>query len=199
MRIERVLRELAKCFAIVTLCTRQAQRNDSRKCSTFPSLIESWEDMQVSQCSLHRAWEKPKESKKRERKREVCRFACVSAYLTNDKRDQSLTSRNGEHRGGRKEGRETGAQRWLPYIFTHCRWRAMMKWWQKQNETKTNSANLWLKVFLMYLFTKILFLAVCKVTLCYVLLLFKIHTCLAFFFLAFIILAPQVYCQDCGS
>lgn len=48
----------------------------------FPSLIESWDDKQASQCSKYRAWEKAKESKKANERRQVCRFA--SAYLTND-------------------------------------------------------------------------------------------------------------------
>lgn len=80
------LRVLAECFASVTFCTCQTQRNDRRNCSTFLSLIESWEDKQVSRCSLARAWEREKRELERERKRQVCGFACVSAYLTNDRK-----------------------------------------------------------------------------------------------------------------
>lgn len=78
--------DLGRCFASVTFCTRQAQRNDNRNCSTFLSLIKSWEDKQVTRCSLARAWDRAERERERERKRHVCGFFCVSAYLTNDRK-----------------------------------------------------------------------------------------------------------------
>lgn len=109
------------------------------------------------------------ESKKRARKGEKDKFVGLPVSLhtwlmtERSKPHQSPDSRNGEHRGGRKEGREESEKATLSPHTLRCWGRAMMKWWQKQNERKTNGVILWLR-FVMYLLIKKILLGVCKVT-----------------------------------
>lgn len=64
-----------------------------RRCSTFLSLTESREDKQVSRFSLGRAWESTRKEKARKgEKKTSWWFACVSAYLTNDRKIKAWQS-----------------------------------------------------------------------------------------------------------
>lgn len=139
-------KRVVECFDTVTFCTCQTQRNDRRNCSTFLSLIESWEDKQVSRCSPARAWERAERELERERKRQVSGFACVSAYLTNDRKIKaSPVSWRQEWRAQRREEKKKGGEGEGNLIpsYTRCRRRAVMEWWQNQNERKTKSVISW--------------------------------------------------------
>lgn len=111
-------------------CMSNSKERQKKRLSTFLPLIESWEDKQVSRCSLARAWERRKREQERQRKWRVSGFSCFSAYLTNDKKikgKQGPDSRNGEHREERRNMRVGEAT-------TYPRVGMKMRWWEMPNE-----------------------------------------------------------------